>query len=262
MQAHRTSKAKFARAIVRKPCRRIVAGLASADLGKPDYENALAQHDEYVAALETCGLQVTALPADERYPDSTFVEDTAVLTSQCAILTKPGAESRGGEVEAIREVVAGFYDRIETIQSPATVEGGDVMRVGNRFYIGLSGRTNGEGANQLIGILRRHGMEGLKVPLNGMLHLKTGLSYLENGNLLITEPFSEDATFRPFNRIEVEKQEAYAANSLWINDTVLVPKGFPATRARIESAGYETIAVDVSEFRKIDGGLSCLSLRF
>jgi dimethylargininase len=256
------SKAAFSRAIVRKPCRRIAEGLASADLGKPDYEKALAQHDEYVAALRTCGLQVTVLPADERYPDSTFVEDAAILTPCCAILTNPGAEPRRGEVEAIREVVAGFYDRIETIQPPATIEGGDVMRVGNRFYIGLSERTNEKGANQLMGILSRYGMEGLKVRLNGMLHLKTGVGYLEKGNLLITEPFFKDPAFRPFHPIEVEKQEAYAANSLWINDTVLVPEGFPATRARIESAGYDAIPVDVSEYRKIDGGLSCLSLRF
>jgi dimethylargininase len=136
------------------------------------------------------------------------------------------------------------------------------MRVDNRFYIGLSERTNEQGANRLIDILRRCGKEGFKVPLNGMLHLKTGLSYLENDNLLITETFFGCSAFRAFNPIKVERKEAYAANSLWINGTVLVPKGFPATRARIETAGYQTMALDVSEFRKIDGGLTCLSLRF
>lgn len=262
MQTLRASGKELARAVVRTPCRRIAEGLTSASLGKPDYEMALTQHREYVAALETCGLEVIVLPADERYPDSTFVEDTAVLTPRCAIFTNPGATSRRGEVAAVRKAVAGFFEAVAEIAPPGTVEGGDVMQVQDRFYIGLSKRTNREGADQLARILNRHGMQGIPVPLSDMLHLKTGVNHIGNGWLAITGEFLKAPAFREFRQLAVPRDEAYAANSLQINGKVLVPEGFPKTRALIESTGYETIAVDVSEFRKVDGGLSCLSLRF
>ncbi len=257
-----TSAARFSRAVVRTPCRRLVEGLTSATLGEPDYETALAQHAGYVEALKRCGVAVTVLPPDERHPDSTFVEDTAVLTPCCAIFTNPGAESRRGEVAAVRAAVAGFFDTVEEIEPPGTVEGGDVMQVGNRFYIGLSKRTNVQGAAQLVGILNRHGMDGVTVRLQDTLHLKTGVNYIQDGCLTITGEFLRAPEFRHFRQLEVDRDEAYAANSLWVNGTVLVPQGFPKTKARIEAAGYETRTVDVSEFRKLDGGLSCLSLRF
>ena len=261
MQTPSTSE-KFSRAIVRTPCRRITEGLTSADLGKPNYDKALAQHAEYAQALQKCGLAVTVLPADERYPDSVFVEDTAVLTARCAVVTRPGAESRQGEVAAVRKALAGVYDAVEAIEPPGTLEGGDVMAVKNRFYIGLSKRTNQQGARQMIEILRRHGMVGTVVPLKDMLHLKTGVNYLENGFMTITGEFLDQPVFRRFKHLPLDPEEAYAANAVWINGKVLVAAGFPKTNAMIEAAGYETIPLDVSEFRKIDGGLSCLSLRF
>ena len=256
------SKVKFTRAIVRTPCKSIVEGLTSANVGKPDYNKALEQHQEYIKALQYCGLEVAILPMDERFPDSTFVEDTALLTPHCAIFTNPGAESRKGEIAIIRETIGNFYNTIETIKPPGTVEAGDIMMVGNNSYIGLSERTNEEGANQMISILRHYGMNGIPINMNEMLHLKTGLSYIENNYLLITKEFLNEPTFQQFKQLEVSSEEAYAANSVWINDRVLVPQGFPNTKALIESSGYETIIVDTSEFRKIDGGLSCLSLRF
>jgi len=231
-------------------------------MGKPDYNKALEQHHEYIKALQYCGLEVIILPADERYPDSTFVEDTALLTPHCAIFTNPGAESRKGEIAIIRETIADFYNTIETIKPPGTVEAGDIMMVGNNSYIGLSERTNEEGANQMISILRHYGMNAIPIKMHEMLHLKTGLSYIENNYLMITKEFLNEPTFQQFKQLEVSSEEAYAANSVWINDRVLVPQGFPNTKALIESAGYETIVIDTSEFRKIDGGLSCLSLRF
>ncbi len=255
-------KAKFTKAIVRMPGKSIVEGLASTSIGKPDYDKALEQHQEYIKALQYCGLEVIILPADERYPDSTFVEDTALLTPDCAILTNPGAKSRTGEIAIIAETIADFYDSIETIEPPGTIEAGDIMMVGNDFYIGLSERTNKEGANQMIDILQRIGMNGFPIAMNEMLHLKSGLSYLENNCLVVAKEFLNEPRFQQFKQLEVSSEEAYAANSLWINDRVLVPKGFPNTKALIESAGYKTIVVDTSEFRKIDGGLSCLSLRF
>ncbi len=263
MKQHQTrSTPWFTRAIVRTPCKRMVEGLRTADLGIPDYGRALKQHEEYISALQRCGLEVIVLPADETFPDSTFVEDTALLTPHCAVITNPGADSRKGETVAIRETIADFYETIEVIRPPGTVDAGDIMMVGNCYYIGLSDRTNREGADQMIRILNRYGMEGRPVHLNGMLHLKTGLSYIEKNCLIMTRHFLDEPEFKRFRRLEISSAEAYAANSVWINDRVLVPQGFPGARALIESEGYETLCIDTSEFRRIDGGLSCLSLRF
>ena len=237
-------------------------GLSSANLGLPDHQNALVQHADYIEALKECGLEVRVLPADENFPDSTFVEDAALLTSHCAILTNPGAPTRTQETRSILPTLGDFYKDIEVVRTPGNVEGGDIMMVGEHFYIGLSERTNQAGAQQLIAILERHGMQGSVVALEDVLHLKTGLGYLEDNNLLACGEFLAKPEFQRFNLLQVEEDEAYAANSVWINGTVLVPMGFPKTRALIESAGYMTREVDVSEFQKLDGGLSCLSLRF
>jgi dimethylargininase len=252
----------FTTAIVRLPSPEMVHGITTAKLGKPDFAKALEQHHKYVKALESCGLQVQILESDNRFPDSVFIEDVALCTVSCAVITHPGAESRKGETSGMRDVLSRFYKVIEEIRPPGTLEAGDVMMVGNHFYIGLSERTNPQGAGRLIDILSRHGSSGSTVPLKEVLHLKTGVSYLENNNLLVCGEFIGFPGFDSFNRMEVPAHEAYAANSLWINGTVLVPEGFPETRAKIEQAGYPVIVVDVSEFRKLDGGLSCLSLRF
>lgn len=252
----------FKNAIVRKPCRNIVNGLTGADLGKPDYDLALIQHQNYVNALKECGLIVKILEADENFPDSVFVEDTALLTNRCAVITNPGAPSRKGEITEIKEIIGHFFTNIETVINPGTLEAGDVMMVGEQFYIGLSERTNLSGANQLIRILNKYGFTGSAVPLHSILHLKSGVSFLERNNMLITGSLISNSVFNQYNFIKVEDSENYAANSLWINGIVLVPEGFPGTKLKIEEAGYKTIELDVSEFRKLDGGLSCLSLRF
>jgi len=136
------------------------------------------------------------------------------------------------------------------------------MMAGNHFFIGISRRTNLTGSEQLIKILEKHGMTGSAISLKEMLHLKSGASYLENNNMLVSGELKDCSDLERFNRIIVEPGESYAANSLWINGTVLVPAGFPVTQGKIADAGYPTIVLDVSEFRKVDGGLSCLSLRF
>jgi len=252
----------FKNAIVRRPCREMIEGLTSASLGKPDFMKAMEQHNEYVQALRSCGLKVKVLEADSQFPDSVFVEDVALCTSKCAIVTNPGARSRNGEKIKIRPVLKSFYKQLESIGSPGSLDAGDVMMVGEHFYIGISQRTNNQGAKQLIEILERYDMTGSTVPLKEMLHLKSGLSYLEQNKLLISGEFMNHPAFADFQRIEVDPGEAYAANSLWVNSTVLVPEGYPLTRDKIEQAGYPTLTLDVSEFRKLDGGLSCLSLRF
>ena len=252
----------FKNAIVRKPCPEIINGLTSVSLGKPDYNKALDQHAGYVEALRSCGLNVKVLEADSQFPDSVFVEDVALCTSECAIVTNPGAPSRNDEKLEINAVLKSFYKHIEAIEAPGTLDAGDVMMVGKHFYIGISERTNGQGAEQLISYLERYGMTGSMVPLKEMLHLKSGLSYLEQNHLLITGEFINYSAFADFQKIKVDPDESYAANSLWVNSTVLVPAGFPRTLAKIKQAGYHTLILDVSEFRKLDGGLSCLSLRF
>ena len=252
----------FKKAIVRKPCTNLVNGLTTANLGKPDYQLALKQHQEYIEALKECGLEVTVLEANENYPDSTFVEDAALLNPHCAVITNPASHSRNGEIIELSQVIENVYPIVETISTPGTLEAGDVMMVGNHFYIGLSERTNLFGANQLIGILAKYGLIGSTVTVENVLHLKSGVSYLENNNLLVTSGFINKPEFQKYNLILVDDDESYAANSLWINDKVLVPKGFPKTKKKIERTGYTTIEIDVSEFRKLDGGLSCLSLRY
>jgi dimethylargininase len=252
----------FKNAIVRKPCPEMTKGLSSASLGRPDYPKALEQHRLYVDALRSCGLEVKVLEADSRFPDSVFVEDVALCTTECAIVTNPGAPSRNGEKMEIIPVLESFYKQVESIDAPGTLDAGDVMMHGKHFYIGISQRTNANGAKQLIQILEKYDMTGSKVPLNEMLHLKSGLSYLEQNRLLISEEFFFHPAFSGFQKIEVDPEESYAANSLWVNSNVLVPAGFPKTREKIEQAGYSTISLDVSEYRKLDGGLSCLSLRF
>jgi dimethylargininase len=254
--------ALFSKALVRQPCRNLVNGLSTAGLGRPDYEKALAQHAAYVQALRNCGLSVTVLAADEAYPDSVFIEDTAVLCDKAAVVTRPGAASRSGEEMSVAQALRSFYPRLEAIRAPGTLEGGDVFRAGDRFYIGISARTNMEGARQLGMILKQHGFDSVSVPLRDVLHLKTGVAYLENNRLLACGEFLDHPLLSAFEIVPVPAAEAYAANSVWINGRVLVPAGFPGTVRRIAGLGYEAVAVDVSEFRKLDGGLSCLSLRF
>lgn len=252
----------FAKAIVKTPCRNFVNGLTTSTEGKPDYERALAQHQNYIDALKQCGLEVFVMDADENYPDSTFVEDTALLTAECAIITNPGAPSRKGEIDEMKSTLEKFYRQIEIVEDLGTVEAGDIMMMGSHFFIGLSERTNHYGAKQIIGYLEKYGMTGSIVEFEDVLHLKTGVAYLENNNLLAVDAFASKPELLHLNILKVNEEESYAANCIWVNGTVIIPEGYPKTQKTIESAGYKTIAVDVSEFRKLDGGLSCLSLRF
>lgn len=256
---------KFNHVIVRRPCRAMVNGITSGLFpGTPDYELALKQHDAYIEALKQCDVDVTILPADERYPDSCFVEDPALITRKCAIITNPGAGTRKGETAEIIGAIRQFFpeDKIEHITEPGTLEGGDVMMVGDHFFVGRSARTNEEGIRQLTEILAKYGLTCSEVPLYEVLHLKTGVNYLENGNMLVSGEFVEKPDFAEYNKYIIPEDEAYAANCIWVNDTVIVPEGYPAVLEAVKSMGYKTLTVDTSEYRKLDGGLSCLSLRF
>lgn len=254
----------FSRAIVRRPCRNMIHGITTAGLGQPDYNKACEQHTRYIDALRALGLDVTVLPALEDFPDSCFIEDPAVLNPDCALLTNPGAPSRNGEKDAILPLLEELFPpaRLRRIIAPGTVEGGDVMQVEGHYYIGCSQRSNVEGCHQFSQIMQEYGYQVTVVEMKEFLHLKTGLSYLDRGQLLVAGEFCDDPLFAGFDRIKVPQEEAYAANSLWINGTVLVPDGYPQTLTRIREAGYPTLVLDMSEFCKLDGGLSCLSLRF
>lgn len=255
----------FKHVIVRTPAKSLINGITSApELGKPNYELALKQHKTYIEALKKCGVEVTILEPLEEYPDSCFVEDPAVITRKCAIITNPGTKSRNGEKEEILPAIKNFFDddHIEYIKTPGTLEGGDVMMVGDHFYVGRSARTNSEGIKQFITILEKYGLSGSEVPLEKVLHLKTGVNYIENNNMLVSGEFLEKPDFAKYNKIPIPENEAYAANCIWMNGNVIVPEGYPAVKKAVEDAGYKVLLVDTSEYRKIDGGLSCLSLRF
>ncbi len=252
----------FTHAIVRPPDATLTAALTSASLGVPDPVLAVRQHQAYTQALSRCQVEVVALAPAPEYPDGTFVEDTALLTPRGAVITRPGAPSRRGEAALNRPLIERFFDDVQTIESPGTLDAGDVMMVGDHYYTGLSERTNQEGARQLSALLERWGYGASTVPLAHGLHLKSSVSYLEQGKLLITEALAEAPAFAGFERILVPDEESYAANALWVNGTVLVAEGFPRTHRRVQSLGLPIIVLSMSEFEKVDGGLSCLSLRF
>lgn len=255
----------FRHAIVRPPGENFAEGLTTVDLGAPDFAKAISQHEAYCAALERCGLELTQLKADLRYPDSTFVEDTAVLAERCSIITRPGDPSRLGEETEIRKALASWFPALDEIHSPGTVDGGDICEAGSHFFIGLSKRTNEEGAKQLVAILARHGytsevVDVRKVP--GMLHVKSGVSYLGDGRLAAIGELADHPAFASYGIVRVDAGEAYAANCVRVNGWVLAPAWHPKTGAAIRALGLEVIELDMSEFQKMDGGLSCLSLRF
>ncbi len=253
---------KFKRAIVRTPCPNMVKGLTTANLGVPHYQLALQQHADYISTLQKCGLDVIVLPAENKFPDSTFIEDVALLTPYCAIITNPGALSRKGESKNITEILSQFFNKIEYIKEPGTLDAGDVLQAGQHFYIGLSKRTNIPGARQMQIVLENYGFTSSFIKVRGILHLKSGVAYLENGNLVISEMMANIPEFQKYRLIKISRQESYAANCVCINGKVIIPQKYPNAKQLIEKVNYQILEVDLSEFRKIDGGVSCLSLRF
>ncbi len=248
-------------AIVRKPGRSFAEGITTANKGKPCIETAIKQHRQYVEALESLGIEVLVLEADERFPDSTFVEDTAIVNERCAIITRPGAQTRRGEELEILPVLQRFYQKIEYLQGEASLDGGDVLRVKNHFFIGLTQRTNKEGARQLTDILGAYGYTASTIEVEEVLHLKTGVVYLDKGIILATGEFLKTKAFSSYRVLEVVEEEAYAVNCIVVRDTLLIPKGFPKTRDMLQKEGFRTLEVEMGEFEKMDGGLTCLSLR-
>lgn len=255
----------FKRAIVRRPGENFAQGLTSFKGAPLDYGKALEQHDAYCTALERCGLEVVRLAADLAHPDSTFVEDVAVLTRDAAILTHPGARSREGEVDGIREPLRKFFQTIHEIEAPGTLDGGDICEAGKHFFIGVSRRTNEEGAKQLADFLAQDGYTTSLVDIRAMksiLHLKSGVAWVGDLELVVMEELAGLEGFRGYELVRVAPEESYAANCVRVNEHVLIPVGYPAIEGELARRGFRLVPLDVSEFRKMDGGLSCLSLRF
>ena len=279
----------FTKAIVRPPAPNFSEGLTTAGLGAPNYDLAQAQHQAYCAALEQCGLTLTTLEPDANHPDSTFVEDTAIVTERCAVLARPGAPSRAGEVASLFRVLSDLFPSLHTIEAPGTLDGGDVCRVDDHFFIGISRRTNEAGALQLAQLLAPFGYTSSFVDIAGemksepeadgdsrsprgvvvatgsllnILHLKSAIAYLGDNRLVVTEALAGRPEFQGYELVPVSENEAYAANCVRVNDRVLLAAGNPAFAGKLRALGDKTITLEMSEFQKMDGGLSCLSLRF
>jgi dimethylargininase len=255
----------FKNAIVRVPGSNFADGLTTVNLGVPCYDGVMQQHSRYCRALEECGLTITTLGADLRYPDSTFVEDTAILTPRGAILARPGAQSRQGEVAAIRETIGRFYPSTLEIEAPGTLDGGDICEADGHFFLGLSNRTNEEGLRQLAGYLASQGYTSSVIDVRGMtsiLHLKSGISYIGNNTMVAMEEMAGNELFRNYEVIRVSTGESYAANCVRVNERVLVAAGNAHFIGELDDRAFNPLALDMSEFQKMDGGLSCLSLRF
>ena len=259
----------FRNAIVRRPAENFAAGLTTAALGAPCFETALAQHERYCDALAACGLDVMQLNADPRYPDSTFVEDTALMTERGAVLARPGAASRAGEVAEIATAIRAFFPDARAIEAPGTLDAGDVCEAGERFFIGLSERTNEEGARQLAAHLAGFGYASSCIDVRGMaslLHLKSGISYIGANTLVLSKELAESPLapgfFRGYEILRVSAEESYAANCVRVNNRILIAAGFPKFAHDLAARGFDPLALEMSEFQKMDGGLSCLSLRF
>lgn len=254
----------FTRALTRIPGPRYTSGLARVDLGTPDVERAIEQHRGYCDVLAECGLTVEALPADDD-PDSTFVEDTAVIVDELCILTRPGVPSRAAEVDAIEEILRPQFENLVRIREPGTLDGGDVCWAGENFFVGLSARTNPEGARQLADHLVHLGCATRMIDIRGvdsLLHLKSGMAALEKDRLVVVRELAGDDALEGYSLVAVPSKETYAANCVRLNDSIVMAGGFPQLATRFDELGYNVRTVDMSEFALKDGGPSCLSLRF
>jgi len=257
---------RFNNAIVRLPGANFSGGLTtSTSNSAPDVNKALRQHTAYCDALKDCGLNLTMMDANLQYPDGTFVEDTFVIAERVAIATRPGAKTRLGEVASVAAALRPFRPQREQIEAPGTVDGGDICQVDEHFLIGLSARTNEAGAAQLAAILARHHYSASTVDIRGhatLLHLKSGIAYLGERRFLVVPGFPAIDAIAGAERIEVAQSEGYAANCVVVNNQVLIAAGFPGVANALKERGVRVRALEMSEFAKMDGGLSCLSLRF
>jgi dimethylargininase len=226
-----------------------------------DLEHAIAQHHQYEEALKSLGVEVLALPEQPELPDAVFVEDAAVVLDECAIITRPGADSRKPETESVARALAS-YRSLHTIQAPGTVDGGDVLVVGKRIWIGQSTRSNRSAIDQMQAFLEPYDYKVRGAPVSGCLHLKSAVTQVAGDILLINPAWVNRTNFPGMKFIEVDSSEPYAANALLVGEALLYQPAYPKTHLRLQAAGIHPILVDLSELAKAEGALTCCSLIF
>ncbi|WP_306715716.1 dimethylarginine dimethylaminohydrolase family protein [Burkholderia dolosa] len=251
---------RFTRAIVRRPAPSCGAGLTTATLGAPDYRKTLAQFDAYCDALTALGVEVTELPPLHDFPDAHFVEDVAVVTPEFAVITRPGAPARRGETVHVEAALAAHRDLLP--MRAGRLDGGDVMLTGKRFHVGLSTRTDADGIAAFESLVSRYGYSVVAVPIAAGLHLKSAVNALDDDTLLVADALAAHPAFAGFRRIAVAQEDEYAANTLRVNGALIAPAGYPRVHDALASLGLPLHVIDIGEFRKMDGALTCLSLRF
>ena len=257
------SSFEFSHAITRRPAASITNGLRAQDIGTPDLEKMLAAHAHYVATLKETGAEVIELDPLDAFPDAVFVEDTALCLPQGAVLMRPGAPSRMGEVAEMAPTLRSVYEDVREIKGPGHIEGGDILVTGREVLVGRSDRTDAEGVEELRKIVTEwgHSLREVFTP-PGVLHFKTDCSLLDAETILSTERLDVSGCFEGYRVVHVAEGEEAAANSIRFNQYVLCPAGFPKTAEKLDKAGYSVVQIDNTECAKLDGGMSCLSLRF
>ena len=226
-----------------------------------DLEQARRQHAAYERRLNEAGCTVVRLPADDQMPDSVFIEDIAVVFDEVAIVTRPGARSRRAETRVVADALA-VYRPLAAIESPGTLDGGDVLTVGKRVFVGESQRTNAAARSQLARHLSAHGYTVHLVPVRGCLHLKSAVTDVSSDTLLINPEWVPADCFRPLHTLDVHPLEADGANALRVGDRVIYPIAFPRTAVRLQDRGVRLVEVDVSEIAKAEGAVTCCSVIF
>lgn len=254
---------EFSRAIIRKPAASTTDGLRAVDTGPPDLARMNAAHAAYAATLRKTGAEVIELPALTPYPDSVFVEDTALCLPQGAILMRPGAPTRVGEVSEMAPVLYNLYKDVREIKDPGTIEGGDILVTAREILVGLSDRTDQAGVDELAALVRDWGYTVCAITIpDDVLHFKTDCSLLDADTILSTQRLATSGCFADYNVIYTAPNEEAAANAIRFNQFVIMAAGFPNTAKRLRDSGYEVREIDNTDCAKLDGGMSCLSLRF
>lgn len=254
---------QFTRAITRRPASSITDGLRAEDIGNPDLTQMLQDHAHYVATLRETGAEVIELPALEEFPDAVFVEDTALCLPEGAVLMRPGAPSRMGEVANMAPTLLDCYDDVRAIAGPGHIEGGDILVTNREILVGRSDRTDAEGVQELRNIVDDWGYTVREVfTPPGVLHFKTDCSLLDGETILSTKRLDASGCFEGYRVLHVADGEEAAANTIRFNQFVFCPAGFPRTVEMLTRNGYDVVEINNTECAKLDGGMSCLSLRF
>ena len=253
---------QFTHAIVRQPAKNIIKGLRAVDIGSPDDDQMICADNDYVEALVSAGVKVISLKPLDKFPDGQFVEDTALCLPEAVILMRPGAPSRLGEVCEIEPQLRDLFEAVYEIEKPGHIEGGDILVTGKEILVGRSARTNENGVSQLSEIVTPLGyvMREVFTPPE-ILHFKTDCSLLGPDEILSTKRLQDSGCFDGYQVVNVADGEEASANAIRVNDYVIMPAGFPKTKAILEDHGYKVKVINNTECAKLDGGMSCLSLR-